>query len=1070
MVAASAPNLTPRAFASCKVRPSGLAETTSSSWAARRDLGDCVFVRRVLSLLTLAALAVALGAEPSANPALATPATAKLATPTANAATVGMTAATAAIPVGTGGMYRSLRPTRILDTRIGLGAGRAAVRPRAVLPVRVLGRGGLPRSGASAVLLTVHVTAASAGGWLTAYGAGFARPAAAMLDFTRGVPVSNSMTVMIGKGGIVNLYNGSAGSTHIAVDVSGYYVSGAALDAGSYSPLAPSRVLDTRSGLGAARRLVRPREVVAIRVAGAVHVPIANVASVVLSLHVTSATAAGSVIAYASGMPRPAVSSLDFYRGRTVSNTLVVPVGADGRVDLYNGSAGRSHLIADLIGFYQSGSPTAAGSYRAVPAARLLDTRIGLGAVRRPVPTRGVLGVQLAGRGGLPPAPGTSGVVRTAGMSAVLNVRASSVTAGGGVTAYPAGTSRPGTAVLDFARGVTATNLVTVPIGANGMISLYNASSGNTELVVDVVGYLRGPVASWRTFARIDPSSGQPTSVSCSSPSFCALVDFTGHARLFSGAGWSAPASVTQSAALLSVSCVSASFCAATDDAAGTALFNGNSWLRYPSVLGSTGPSAVSCAASNFCVAISGNSVARWGGSSWSSPQQIDPPTAGGGLTDISCPVAGFCVAVDAVGRALSYDGTSWSATSDVFSSAASGIPAAVAVSCVSASYCVAVQGAETQVFDGASWQATALLTPGWSDWGDLACAAVNGCVGVDVDGRQRSFDGVNWSAPALIDGNQHLVSVSCPSTTFCLTADRFGYASTLVGQAWSTPVLADQNSGLLSAVSCPSATFCATVDRLGAAVTYSAGRWNRPVSINPHYALSMVSCTSAAFCVAAGSGDQTDAGDTVVLMYNGRTWTRSTAFHPDVAVTGLSCLQSWFCVAVRHDGSALMFNGSSWSTPTLLSGAFALSSVSCVARTFCEASNGYTFWTYNGSGWAIAGTVGNHRPAGAVSCATATHCAATTDDGYWWRFDGRAWSIDAHHARLPGPAPAQSLSCPSTDLCVVPGAVFNGRSWTSSALPEPPETFNQGTDQAVSCASDTFCVSVRAGYAFLWS
>ena len=55
--------------------------------------------------------------------------------------------------------------------------------------------------------------------------------------------------------------------------------------------------------------------------------------------------------AYADGAARPTASNLNFVPGQTVPNLVVVPVGANGKVDLYNGSGGTVQLVADVEGY-----------------------------------------------------------------------------------------------------------------------------------------------------------------------------------------------------------------------------------------------------------------------------------------------------------------------------------------------------------------------------------------------------------------------------------------------------------------------------------------------------------------------------------------------------------------------------------------------------------------------------------------------------------------------------------------------------------------------------------------------
>ena len=51
----------------------------------------------------------------------------------------------------------------------------------------------------------------------------------------------------------------------------------------------------------------------------------------------------------------PTASNLNFVAGQTIPNLVVVPVGADGSIRLFNGSGGAVDLIADVAGYYLIG-------------------------------------------------------------------------------------------------------------------------------------------------------------------------------------------------------------------------------------------------------------------------------------------------------------------------------------------------------------------------------------------------------------------------------------------------------------------------------------------------------------------------------------------------------------------------------------------------------------------------------------------------------------------------------------------------------------------------------------------
>ncbi|MGI9120104.1 MAG: hypothetical protein ACR2G7_08300 [Acidimicrobiales bacterium] len=106
--------------------------------------------------------------------------------------------------VTTGARYRALSPARILDTRTGNGAPRVKLGPNQTLALQVTGRGGVPFSGVSAVVMNVTVTEPSAASVLTAWPTGEARPNASNLNYVAGQTVPNLVVVKVGTDGKVS--------------------------------------------------------------------------------------------------------------------------------------------------------------------------------------------------------------------------------------------------------------------------------------------------------------------------------------------------------------------------------------------------------------------------------------------------------------------------------------------------------------------------------------------------------------------------------------------------------------------------------------------------------------------------------------------------------------------------------------------------------------------------------------------------------------------------------------------------------------------------------------------------
>ncbi|MGW4158760.1 hypothetical protein [Streptomyces sp. NPDC004788] len=365
--------------------------------------------------------------------------------------------------------YRSVTPSRLMDTRTGTGVPKAKVGPQGTVSLPVTGRGGVPATGVTAVVVNLTATNATAGTYVTAYPYGTTRPTASNLNVPAGKTVPNMVVVPV-KDGKVTFYNNS-GTVDLIADVQGYY----APDAGDlYQPLSPARLLDTRSGLGAPKAKLPGHRTLSLTVAGRGGVP-TGAKSVVLNVTATDPATATTVAVVPQGglTSWSGTSLLNPSAGETVSNLVVAPV-VDGKVHLYN-NAGAVDLIADVQGYYVDGP----GSwFEPLTPARLLDSR-----------SDPVLGTFKLGAGQTFDLPVASrgGVTSSDVTAVVLNLTATNVTAGTYLSAYPYGTARPGVSNLNVPAGKTVSNLVVVPV-KDGRITLYN-HAGSVDVIADVQGY-----------------------------------------------------------------------------------------------------------------------------------------------------------------------------------------------------------------------------------------------------------------------------------------------------------------------------------------------------------------------------------------------------------------------------------------------------------------------------------------------------------------------------------------------------------------------------------------------------
>jgi hypothetical protein len=253
---------------------------------------------------------------------------------------------------GTGGQFVTLPPARITDTRTGSGQPNAGLRmsPYSTLELQVTGAGGIPVTGVQAVVLNVTVTEPTAGGYMVVYPTGQAAPLASNLNWLAGQTVPNRVVVGIGTGGKISFTN-TSGYTQLIVDVNGFFTDSTASGV-SFVTLTPSRILDTRNGTGGFNTKIGARGTIALQVSGQGGVPATGAQAVILNVTVVNATALGYFIVYPDGTSQPLASDLNFNAGQTVPNLVVVKLGANGKIALFNGTNGPSDAVIDVAGWF----------------------------------------------------------------------------------------------------------------------------------------------------------------------------------------------------------------------------------------------------------------------------------------------------------------------------------------------------------------------------------------------------------------------------------------------------------------------------------------------------------------------------------------------------------------------------------------------------------------------------------------------------------------------------------------------------------------------------------------------
>jgi hypothetical protein len=361
---------------------------------------------------------------------------------------------------------------------------------------------GVPSTGVAAVVLNVTATNPTDSSFLTVYPTGQPRPLASNLNFVAGQTRPNLVQVPVGSSGQVTVYN-LQGQTDFIVDIEGYFATTTSGTNGLFNAVQPARICDTRfdtvnptfyPGNQCTGRSWTPGEDRVVDVHNLGGLPKNGLSAVVLNVTVTNPSSDGFLTIYPTGKTRPLASNLNFVAGQTVPNRVIVPVGSDGQIRIFN-QQGVSDVLVDVNGWFTDGSDLTVhgGLFTGTSPTRICDTRkvdpnnpgffpqnqcsgskIAQGQTLVP---------QVAGYGSIPNNSDAMGPA-----AVVANVTVTNATADGYLTVFPDGASRPLASDLNRAAGETAPNLTEVLLGSNGKMDVFN-NAGSVDVAIDVFGW-----------------------------------------------------------------------------------------------------------------------------------------------------------------------------------------------------------------------------------------------------------------------------------------------------------------------------------------------------------------------------------------------------------------------------------------------------------------------------------------------------------------------------------------------------------------------------------------------------
>jgi hypothetical protein len=385
-----------------------------------------------------------------------------------------------ASPTPSGLAFEPVAPTRVYDTRSGLGVEAGRVRGGTTRLVGVQP----PTGSVRAALVNLTVTDNAGWGFVQAWSPRSLRPATSVVNVVQpGEDVANTAVVTLDETG--RFLAGTSTATHLVVDVLGWFVDGPAeVSAGRFEPVDPGRVVDTRQpagtslASGASNGYGRSAGTVEVEFAGVLDVPddgTAAAAVVVLTAIGHADPAPGFVTAYAAGSTAPDASNVNTSgAGDIRANLAVVPLGAEGAIAL--DLVRVDHVLIDVVGYMTSESApvSSAGLFRAVSPVRIFDER-----------APGTPAIAPGGSTTIAHAATVSGA--TDAGAVLQNLTITSTSGFDFAAAYPAGTAAPEVSNVNAtAAGQTRAALAVTPYGTDASITY--SQFGDAALIVDVFG------------------------------------------------------------------------------------------------------------------------------------------------------------------------------------------------------------------------------------------------------------------------------------------------------------------------------------------------------------------------------------------------------------------------------------------------------------------------------------------------------------------------------------------------------------------------------------------------------
>lgn len=338
---------------------------------------------------------------------------------------------------------------------------------------------------AKAYVLNVTLVPKGNVDFVTVFPSGDARPDYWTVRSPDGLIVANSAIVRAGANGGLSMY--ASHNTDIIIDISGYFTDNAALSNLVFYPLTPCRVIETRADYRPQPGQFGPPSLAAKQTrtfnfpqSPDCVIP-AGAAAYSVTITVVPPGNLPFLTAWPAGASQPNVSSINSPNGRILANSVILPAGPSGAVNLYAFEA--TDVIVDINGYFAADNGT--GLYyfpitqcRAANSSDPSYTGSFGGPIYGDTTKRTI------------PVPESTRCTGIPSGAKAYSLNATVIPNGNPMpflTAWRTGQQQPNASIINAFQGQTVSSGFLVPTGTNGSVDIYAFRA--THVALEVSGY-----------------------------------------------------------------------------------------------------------------------------------------------------------------------------------------------------------------------------------------------------------------------------------------------------------------------------------------------------------------------------------------------------------------------------------------------------------------------------------------------------------------------------------------------------------------------------------------------------